>query len=460
MYLCRLKTEKNLWEIYTLCGKMHSCILDSSLHDPLLGRYSVMGYKPVRILRSLGKKIEIYSQGKWNYYQGDPLAYLERFSEECRKEVAPSFPFPFSGGLIGYLGYDLKDEIEQLPRKNIDTVGVYDQYWCEYDTFLIEDHRKNEIWLMGYDQPRFKELKETIELCLKGKPEEPAFAWMGKLQSNFSRREYIAAIEKVQAYIRQGDIYQVNISQRFSFEIKGCNRTIYNILRKISPAAFGGYFQLEGYDIFSISPERFLLITGDYIETRPIKGTRPRGGDDQEDWRLKNELEESSKDRAELLMIVDLERNDLGRISRPGTIKVEDLFRIKTYATVFHLDATVKGRIKPGMGYNNILRATFPGGSITGAPKIRSMEIIEELENVRRGVYTGSMGYIDYRGNCDLNIAIRTAVVKDNIGYYQAGGGLTIDSDPVMEYEETWDKTRALVLCREEVNKNVGSLSL
>ncbi|MBO8159789.1 aminodeoxychorismate synthase component I [Thermosyntropha sp.] len=456
MYIYKLNFKQDLWRLYAGLKSKNSVFLDSSLKGEDVSRYSIMGYKPRMMMRSKGEVIEYRDKKGWHKVKGNPLAFLDKILASGREYEAKNCPFPFCGGLIGYISYDMKNMIERLPAKNQDEIGVYDQYWGVYDTFVVQDHADESLYLVSYDREEAKEAAEELEyLAFSRENPFAEGAYIGEFKSNFSRDEYIDAVQKVRWYIRQGDIYQVNLSQRFKFEVKGNTRYIYDVIRRISPAPFAAFLGYEEFDVLSISPERFILVEGDYIETRPIKGTRPRGRNPKEDQALREELANSIKDKAELLMIVDLERNDLGRISRPGTVRVPELFRIKDYATIFHLDSIVTGRLKSGITYEEIIRATFPGGSITGAPKIRSMEIIEELEPVCRGVYTGSIGYIDYRGNCDLNIAIRTAVIKDGWGYYQAGGGLTIDSDPEMEYEETWHKTKSLVLTREEVNKSV-----
>lgn len=455
MYIRRLNLKCDLWGLYARLNRKNSFFLDSSLRDGDVGRYSFMGYNPSMMVRSRGDIIE-YSEGSgFKKVKGNPLAFVDKVLKANKNLPGVKSPFPFAGGIVGYFSYDLKNMIERLPVKNVDDVGVYDQYWGVYDTFVVEDHRNKNLWIAGYDIEKLNRMGEELEEIDGIKNPFTEGAYIGEFQANFSQPDYVKAIEKVRDYIRQGDIYQVNLSQRFKFEVKGSSRYIYDVIRRISPAPFAAFLSYEEFEVLSISPERFILIDGDYIETRPIKGTRPRGRNPEEDKLMREELAYSIKDKAELLMIVDLERNDLGRISQPGTVKVPELFRIKDYATIFHLDSIVTGRLKPGITYEEILRATFPGGSITGAPKIRAMEIIEELEPVCRGIYTGSIGYIDYRGNCDLNIAIRTMVIKDGWGYYQAGGGLTIDSDPEMEYEETWHKTKSLVLTQKEVNRSV-----
>jgi para-aminobenzoate synthetase component 1 len=265
------------------------------------------------------------------------------------------------------------------------------------------------------------------------------------LKSNFSHEEYLKAVENVREYIRAGDIFQVNLSQRFEADLNIPPYELYQRLRKINPAPFASYLGFDGVSVVGASPERFLKVQGDWVETRPIKGTRPRGKSEAEDRALADELLASIKDRAENVMIVDLERNDLGRVCRYGTVRVTELAILETYPTVFHLTSTVKGRLCEDKDRIDLLKATFPGGSITGAPKVRAMEIIDELESTRRSVYTGSIGYLSFSGEMDLNIVIRTFLVKGGRAYFQVGGGIIYDSEPEAEYVETLDKARALI---------------
>jgi para-aminobenzoate synthetase component 1 len=267
-----------------------------------------------------------------------------------------------------------------------------------------------------------------------------------ELSCNFTYESYTAAIRRAKEYIAAGDIYQVNLSQRFYAPLQSDGFTLYNRLRTTNPAPFAAYLRhLDVVEVLSSSPERFLRLEADgLVETRPIKGTIARGATPEEDRRLAEQLQASIKDRAELLMIVDLERNDLGKVCEFGTVRVPELFALESYETVHHLVATVHGRLRAGMGPVDLLRATFPGGSITGAPKIRSMEIIDELEPTTRAVYCGSIGYISAHGRMDLNIAIRTFIVRGGEVFYQVGGGIVADSDPHAEYVETLHKGRGL----------------
>ena len=265
------------------------------------------------------------------------------------------------------------------------------------------------------------------------------------LRSTFTHRGYLTAVARVREYILAGDIFQANLSQRFEVDLAEAPLDLYQRLRRTNPAAFGAYFNVGEFQILSVSPERFLRLSGRNVETRPIKGTRPRGLGPMHDALLGRVLAESDKDRAENVMIVDLLRNDLSRVCRPGTVRVPELFALEQHPTVHHLVSTVVGELEPNTDAVDLLRATFPGGSITGAPKVRAMEIIAELEPTRRGVYCGSLGYLATSGVMDTSIAIRTAIVRNGVVYFQAGGGIVADSDPEAEYRETLDKARGII---------------
>jgi para-aminobenzoate synthetase component 1 len=275
-----------------------------------------------------------------------------------------------------------------------------------------------------------------------------------KLAANFSHDGYLRAVANAREYICAGDIFQVNLSQRFDVDINISPYELYKCLRKINPAPFASYLNFEGVSIVGASPERFLKLRGDLVETRPIKGTKPRGRTPEEDQALAQSLLRSVKDRAENIMIVDLERNDIGRVCRYGTVRVAELAILETYPTVFHLTSTVVGQLGEGKHRLDLLKATFPGGSITGAPKVRAMEIIDELEPTRRSVYTGALGYLGFNGDMDLNIVIRTIIIKDGRAYFQVGGAIVYDSVPEAEYIETLDKGKALM---QALGLGVGS---
>lgn len=436
-----INTRLNAFEIFTIFrDEKDSFVLDSAMDKEKLGRYSFISSNPFKILK----------------YKNSSENPLDSFREELNKyKTVNNTHLPFVGGAVGYLSYDIGNYIEKLPRTAIDDMNVYDLYFGLYDHAIVIDHLEEKTYIATPDLDIEKEklIMERLELkileadkngvdsiCYEEKEVEPI-----KLKSNFTKNEFEKSVQRVKDYIRSGDIYQANLTQRFSGKTTLSSYELYRDLRRISPAPFGAYLNFDDFNILSNSPERFIKCIDRKIETRPIKGTRPRGRTEEEDLRLQEELINSEKDRAELLMIVDLERNDIGRISKIGSVKVPELFVIEPYANVNHLVSTVVGTLKDGKDAVDVIKATFPGGSITGAPKIRSMEIIDELEPTQRNVYTGSIGYIGFNGDMDLNIAIRTIVKKEDEVYFQVGGGMTWGSNPKDEYQETLDKAKSIM---------------
>jgi len=434
----------------------YSFFLESGGSVGDFSRYSFIGSEPFLVFKSKGQQIEIYGGGKSERFSGDPFDVLKRLISQY--SLASSVYSPFPGGAVGYFGYDLCHFVEKLPRKSFDDLGLPDCYLGFYDLVLSFDHLTGRLFISSSGLPekepaRRRErakmrLEEALETLKKASGEDFSFGEddnIPDIGSNFSRSAYVDAVEKAREYIKAGDIFQVNLSQRFVCSQMVLPFVIYEKLRRINPAPFASFLNFLEVTIVSASPERFLRISGRKVQTRPIKGTRPRGRDDLEDKRLARELLESEKDRAELIMIVDLERNDLGRVCEYGSVMVPKLITLETYPTVFHLVSTVEGVLKEGKDHIDCLRACFPGGSITGAPKIRAMEIIDELEPNQRGVYTGSIGYIGFNRETDLNIVIRTMVITGGKIYFHAGGGIVADSDPEAEYEETLHKAKALI---------------
>lgn len=436
-----INTRLNAFEIFTIFrDEKDSFVLDSAMDKEKLGRYSFISSNPFKTLK----------------YKNSSENPLDSFREELNKyKTVNNTHLPFVGGAVGYLSYDIGNYIEKLPRTAIDDMNVYDLYFGFYDHVIVIDHLEEKTYIATPDIDIEKEklIMERLEftileadkngvnsICYEEKEVEPI-----KLKSNFTKKEFEKSVQKVKDYIRSGDIYQANLTQRFSGKTTLSSYELYRDLRRISPAPFGAYLNFDDFNILSNSPERFIKCIDRQIETRPIKGTRPRGRTEEEDLRLQEELINSEKDRAELLMIVDLERNDIGRISKIGSVKVPELFVIEPYANVNHLVSTVVGTLKDGKDAVDVIKATFPGGSITGAPKIRSMEIIDELEPTQRNVYTGSIGYIGFNGDMDLNIAIRTIVKKEDEVYFQVGGGMTWGSNPKDEYQETLDKAKSIM---------------
>lgn len=436
-----INTKLGSFEIFTIFkDEENSFILDSAMDPKKLGRYSFISSNPFKVI-------------KYKNTLNNPLDNLQ---EELNKyKVENNTSLPFIGGAVGYLSYDLGNYTEDLPRSAEDDINVYDLYFGLYNWVVVIDHLNQKTYIATPDinveaeKTIICEIEDRIikaekkgidNICYEEKEVEPI-----KLKSNFTKIQFEDSVRKVQNYIRQGDIYQANLTQRFSGQTNMSSYELYRDLRRFSPAPFGAFLNFEHTNILSNSPERFIKCKDRKVETRPIKGTRPRGKTVQEDLKLQEELRNSEKDRAELLMIVDLERNDIGRISKIGSVKVPELFVIEPYANVNHLVATVVGELNDENDCIDAIKATFPGGSITGAPKIRAMEIIDELEPTQRNVYTGSIGYIGFDGDMDLNIAIRTVVKQDKDIYFQVGGGMTWDSNPEDEYQETLDKAKSIM---------------
>lgn len=421
------------------------------------------------------------------YNKGDNISESKLLARREDKNIPD-----FIGGFMGYFSYDLKDHLEELPKSTIDDINIPIIYQNYYNKVLAWNHQEKQWYFIrnfiicpsgdtqksdNNTEDRLRELFEPMDLADPGTDDMAIMERVKKdfenfqdiiderkkdirkdivdkylkgggisirLKSNMNKKEYIESVKRTKKYIYEGDIYQVNFSQRFHSEANIDPMDMYYILRRKNAAPFSAYLGFPEFVIGSSSPERFLYQKDDIIETRPIKGTRPRGKNSEEDAKYAKELAESPKDRAELNMIVDLERNDLGKFCYYGSVDVVEHAVIEKYARVFHSVSTVTGKVKRGIDAADILKAAFPGGSITGAPKIRAMEIIDELEPSSRGVYTGSIGYISIDGTMDLNIVIRTFIIKDGRFYYNVGGGIVADSEPMMEYQETLDKGIAL----------------
>jgi para-aminobenzoate synthetase component 1 len=432
--------------------------LDGGMDHHKLGRYSFIGSDPFLVLSSRGSRNTVTCGGDTISRDGNPFDVLGELLDRYRQEPA-SLPVPFTGGAVGYLGYDLCHFVERLPSTAVDDLQLPECRFGFYDVVLAFDNLQGTAYVVSTGFPeedeaarssragaRLREMKSKLAGVSACRSETfPGPASKDALSGGFTHEEYVAAVERARQYIIAGDIFEVNLSQRFEAALDIPPYELYRRLRRINPAPFAGYIDFGDVAIAGASPERFLRLQGDRVETRPIKGTRSRGRTPEEDEALARELLNSPKDRAENVMIVDLERNDLGRVCRYGTVKVSELAILEIFPTVFHLTSTVVGRLRRGKGRIDLLKATFPGGSITGAPKVRSMEIIDDLEPTRRGIYTGSIGYMGFDGAMDLNIVIRTFVVKDARAYFQVGGAVVYDSDPELEYEETLHKARALI---------------
>ena len=460
-----IKTSKSAEEIFeTFKNRPYCVLLDSPSSSNGLGECSIIAFEPFLVFKSKGNAVNIWTRGHSYELAGDPLAHLQSIFRQYNI-YGVNCGIPFAGGGIGYFSYDLCGMLERIEDRREDDLCMPDIIFCFYNTAIVVNHAENKTYAAvspaGQDKPYCPEEKlDAIctALAERGREADGAPAESGLLLrfrspliSNFTREQYCDMVRTAKEYIRNGDIYQVNLSQRFKTTLGTAHLfNLYKKLRRLNPAPFSAYLDFGDIKVLSTSPERFIKIRDGIIETRPIKGTRPRGKSLEEDVALCRELLASEKDRAELTMIIDLERNDLGKVCEIGSVHVKRLFEVEHYATVHHLVSTIEGKLKPGVDAIDCIRAAFPGGSITGAPKIRAMEIINELEPAKRDIYTGSIGYIGFDGNCDLNIAIRTVIAKGNDVFYNVGGGIVWDSEPEKEYQETLDKGEALMQALSE----------
>lgn len=439
-----LHTALDAFDLYSVFRHDKNVIfLDSAMNLNNLGKYSFIGINPFIVLK--GRYDKCFINGR-EYRCG----VFDKLSELLAKHSTKNDTgIPFTAGCIGYFSYDLGIENESVIVNSKEDLFLPHYYFVFYDNLIIidmesgkkyvsacgmlENHNKS-IERIEYKISAYK--KEKYEESEKNSPD---------VKSNFTRAEYINAVANVKEYIRSGDIYIANLTQRLTAKTRKDSYEIYRDLRKINPAPFAALMRLDGFDVISSSPERFLKIDGRFVETRPIKGTRPRSKNPLEDARNRYALLNSEKDREELLMIVDLERNDLSKVCKPHSVKVTELFKLEEYSSVFHLVSTVVGELRDNIDAVQCFRACFPGGSITGTPKIRAMEIIDELEKLKRSLYTGCIGYFSFDGNADFNIIIRTIIKKGSSVYIGVGGGITWHSDEEAEYQETLDKAATLV---------------
>ncbi|MBU4194060.1 MAG: aminodeoxychorismate synthase component I [Actinobacteria bacterium] len=453
-----LEDDREMADIFDEVAHLeHSCFLDSSLLMPRFGRHSFIGFDPYLVLTTRGRGARFrLGSGEEEVLDMDPFDALRQAqgARILRPGARPGGLPPFVSGGIGFLSYELGRYIERLPETVEDDLDAPEMAFCFFDSILVADHASGRKALV-VSVPRGLDPAPVVRQSLEriapgagvGRSGGPPLAGPGatlQFESGFTRDEYLEAVSRVKEFIVAGDIYQANISQRFSAPLLEPAWHLYRRLRVLNAAPFSAYLNFGEFAVASSSPERFLAVDGRSVETRPIKGTRPRGDDPAEDERQKRELLASAKDLAELSMIVDLERNDLGRVCDYGSVVVEEHAELESYATVHHLVSTVTGKLHEGKDMIDLLRATFPGGSITGAPKIRSIEIIDELEPTARSVYTGGIGYLGADGSHDINIAIRTLMIKGGRVYFQVGGGIVADSDPEAEYQETLDKGKAI----------------
>ena len=440
-------------QVFSLFSEHKDVIfLDSAKLQKDCSRYSFIAVDPFLTLTSKNGLIKLGEET----FHGDPFEILAKQLLKYSQQNDEDLP-PFQGGIAGFFSYELGHHLEDLPRAKIDDMQFPDMALGFYDLVIGFDELKKRAWIFsnGFPEQDFqkRETRAKKRLAWLLNQIEQISELMAyfplaekNIRSNFTSEKYQEAVRKVIDYILAGDIFEANISQRFHVDLPFNFSTfnLYRKLRMLNPAPFGAYLNLAETIIISASPERFLLLENQNIETRPIKGTRPRGKNHEEDDALAKELLASEKDHAENVMIVDLLRNDLSKVCEDHTVKVPQLCGLESYATVHHLVSVVTGKLKQHLTAVDLLRATFPGGSITGAPKIRAMEIITEIEAVTRGPYCGSIGYIGFNGDMDTSITIRTFAIKNNVATFQAGGAVVMDSDPLGEYEETLAKAGAL----------------
>ena len=419
--------------------------LDSGYPRSKQGRYDIISANPICTLVTVGKNTTITTKNEVIVSNENPFelvkSELTRYGKMFDFSLLAEFDLPFVGGAIGYFSYDLVRRLENLPRLAEDAEAIPEMAIGIYDWALIVDHKTKKSFLICYDAAKFDEFKAHPPRP-SSKGGEDKFSVTSEINANFSQDTYAQAFQKIKHYLKEGDCYQVNLTQRFSATCEGDTWDAYQTLRDCNAAPFSAYLNFPDVKILSSSPERFLKLTGRYVETKPIKGTRPRKSDALENDAQILDLKTSHKDRAENVMIVDLLRNDISKVCQ--NVRVPKLFEIESYSTVHHLVSTVTGELNEPQHALDLLQHCFPGGSITGAPKIRAMQVIEELEPNRRGVYCGALGYIDFNGNMDTNIAIRTLVQSHDTIRFWAGGVIVNDSKVEEEYQERFDKAAAM----------------
>lgn len=440
-----MKPARGAAELYTyFAGTDDSVFLDSSLVNKL-GRYSVIGAVPY---------LKLVKEGNGFYINGEKETtcsfetYLKTYLAEHKDKN--NTELPIISGAIGYFSYEYGRKLMEVDSAKEDLVSIPDAVLVFYDFYIIEDRQEQRTYLIANGiTGEAAKLMDEMETRINGKPvymqKESDTEYPIEVLPNFAKDEYKQAVDRMIRYIIEGDIYIVNMTQQLTVKSDKVPLDVFYDLRENNPSPFGGYFDYGDFQIVCASPERFLKMQKSHVNTRPIKGTRKRGETPEEDMLMRTELENSEKDKSELLMIVDLERNDLNRVCNPGSVKVTELFTVEEYATVFHLVSDIEGDLEESKNVMDLLEAAFPGGSITGAPKYRAMEIIDEMENNKRNLYTGSIGYLTLDGDCDFNIVIRTALHIDGKYYLGVGGGITAESDLEFEYEETLQKAKAVL---------------
>ncbi|GGH39569.1 anthranilate synthase component I family protein [Paenibacillus segetis] len=456
------------------------------------GRYTFLGLDPVSVIRGKGNQVEIeqLDTGVRTSIHGKPLAVLRQWMAPYKSPSFSGLP-KFSGGAVGFLGYDIARSLERLPQLAEDDLGLDDYIWMRMEELWIVDQELGEVYAIVHcpisplsEGTRATREMEVVYHEAKLRVQRMAERWdeivlgantgvvsnqvarrlrklelieeqsdsvlseiqLGNSSVSMAQDDFESAVKRIQDYIRAGDVFQVNLSLRQNISLQASAEEIYEWLRILNPSPYMGLLRFPDFGLVSASPELLVKLEQDEVSTRPIAGTRRRGTSPEEDVAMAQELRSNEKEQAEHIMLVDLLRNDVGRVAQYGSVRTSELLTIEYYSHVMHLVSQVEGTLQEGKTPYDVIAAVFPGGTITGAPKVRTMEIIEELEPVTRGPYTGAMGWIDYNGNMELNIVIRTLIVKDGVGYIQTGAGIVIDSVPYREYRECHNKARAIVM--------------
>jgi anthranilate synthase component 1/para-aminobenzoate synthetase component 1 len=442
-----------------------SFLLESVKGTDRIGRYSIIGSRPYRVFQSKGEEICLREGIYETRIHGNPFKELRQLLRETPVSRISGMPF-FTGGAVGMISYDAVHFFERLPRKALDDLGLPELYFMFLDTVVVFDHVARKVNLVHIPMLRARSSKTSdhrraytaaterlkrLRRKVLSPPEQHHSSRQKArvsfpVSANMGKEDYMEMVRSAKEYIRAGDIFQANLSQRLTAEVGELDSyALYRVLREINPSPFAAFLDLPEFQLVSSSPERLILLKEGLVETRPIAGTRPRGKDREGDRAMSAELITNEKERAEHIMLIDLERNDIGRVCDYGTVQVDELMVLEEYSHVIHIVSNVRGRLHEDKDLFDLIRAAFPGGTITGVPKVRCMEIIDELEPVQRGPYTGAVGYLGFNGDMDLNIIIRTFVIKDGKAHVQVGAGIVADSDPEREYYETLNKADALL---------------
>src|SRR5215472_15519115 len=443
-------------------GAKYSFLLESVEGGETIARYTFAGANPEEVFRARGRICTLETAGREIHFDNDPIEQLRRLTVRYHPVRVPGLP-PLIGGAIGYFAYDMVRLIERIPASGRDDLALDDCVMMFFHGVIAFDHVQHRIWVIrnvftggkGSLREKYDAALREIEIVrrkLEGplpKQRRKSRGGSPRLQSNMTRVQYLAAVRKAKAYIRAGDIFQLVPSQRFSARTNANPFEIYRAVRVVNPSPYLYFLRLNDVAVVGSSPEMLVKVQGRDVFYRPIAGTRRRGKDEAEDQRLEREMLASEKERAEHIMLVDLGRNDLGRVCEYGTVKVEKLLTVERYSHVMHIVSSLRGRLREDVDCFDALMACFPAGTVSGAPKVRAMEIIEEFERTRRGIYAGGILYLDFAGNLDSCIALRTMVVKNGVAYVQAGGGIVADSTPAGEYQESVNKSKALLTALE-----------